>query len=96
MKKVYRALYGFLTSICLLLFINILILLVKDEWGLFGVPDIVLMIALILLFPVYGKTCQYFGKMEAQNRQRSRITNLMETYQTEPHGIRYSQHRREG
>ena len=90
-NRVRNALYGFLTAICMLLFTNIIIMLVKDSWELFGIPDIVLMIALFVLFPFYGKMCNHMGKLDERNRQRSRITNLMETYQTEPHGIRYSQ-----
>lgn len=96
MKQVYKALYAFLTSICLLLLAITIILLTKDEWPLFEIPDIVLMIALFLMFPVYGAVCKHFGKLDERNRQRTRVTNLMESYQTEPHGIRYSQHRREG
>lgn len=96
MKQIYKALYAFLTSICLLLLANLVVLLTKDEWPLFEIPDIILMIALFLMFPVYGAVCKHFGKLDERHRQRTRITNLMESYQTEPHGIRYSQYRREG
>ena len=89
MKQVYKALYAFLSSICLLLLGNLFVLLTKDEWPLFGIPDIVLMIALFLMFPVYGAACKHFGKLDERNRYRARITNLMETYQ--PHGIKFSQ-----
>jgi len=94
-KRLHTALYMFLTAICLNLLAILFVLLTKDEWPLFEISDIVLVVAWFLMFPVYGAACRHFGKLDERNRQRTRITDLMATYQTEPHGIRYSQHRRE-
>lgn len=96
MKQVYRALYAFLTSICFLLVSILFVLITKDDWHLFGTIELICTVSMFAMFPIYGIVCRHFGKIDERQRQRTRITNLMETYQTEPHGIRYSQHRREG
>lgn len=89
-----RALFIFLTAIGLLLFAILITLLTKDSWHLIETGHIIAMVGVFALFPVYGLMCHYMGKMDERNRQRARITNLMETYQTEPHGIRFSEKHR--
>ena len=88
MRKVYDALYTFLTSICLLLLGILFVLITKDEWPLFKIPDTVLMVAFFLTILFGFKLSHHFGKLDERNRQRARIDNI--TYQTEPHGIRYT------
>ena len=50
---------------------------------------------IMVLWPLSALISYHCGVKTERNRQRTRITNLITTYQTEPHGIRYSQHRRE-
>jgi cytochrome c oxidase assembly protein Cox11 len=83
-----------MTAISLLLFAILITLLTRDSWHLVETGHIIAMIAVFALFPVYGLMCHHMGKIDERNRQRTRITNMMETYQNEPHGIRFSQKHR--
>lgn len=94
-KRFYRAVFVFSTAIGLLLFAILITLLTKDSWHLVETGHVIAMIGVFALFPVYGLMCRHMGKMDERNRYRARITNLMESYQTEPHGIRYSQKHRD-
>ena len=87
MKQVYKALYAFLSAICLLLLGNLFVLITKDDWPLFKIPDIVLMVAFFLTILFGFKLSHHFGKLDERHRPRKRIES---TYQTEPHGIRYT------
>lgn len=93
-NQFYRAIFVLMTAIGLLLFAILITLLTKDSWHLIETGHIIAMIAVFALFPVYGLMCHYMGKLDERHRQRARITNLMETYQTEPHGIRFTQKHR--
>lgn len=93
-KQFYRAVFVFSTAIGLLLFAILITLLTKDSWHLVETSHIIAMVGVFALFPVYGLMCHYMGKMDERNRYRARITNLMESYQTEPHGIRFSEKHR--
>ena len=88
-----RGVFVLMTAIGLLLFAILITLLTKDSWHLMETGHTIALISVLVLFPIYGLTCQYKGKMDERNRERARIDS---TYQTEPHGIRFSQHRREG
>ena len=94
-RSFYRGIFVLMTALCLLLFVILITLLTRDSWHLIETGHIIAMIAVFALFPVYGLMCHHMGKMDERNRYRSRITNLMESYQTEPHGIRYSQKHRD-
>ena len=87
MRKVYDALFMFLSSICLLLLANLVVLLTKDEWPLFNIPDILVTVLLFITFPIYGLTSYQFGKRAQIHRERPRV----EYYQLEPHGIKFTQ-----
>lgn len=93
-SQFYRAIFVLMTAIGLLLFAILITLLTKDSWHLIETGHIIAMIAVFALFPVYGYMCRHMGKLDERNRQRTRITNLMDTYQTEPHGIRFSEKHR--
>jgi hypothetical protein len=88
-RSFYRGIFVLMTAIGLLLFAILITLLTKDSWHLTETGHIIAMVGVFALFPVYGLMCKHLGKIEANNRQRARITNLMETYQ--PHGIKFSQ-----
>ena len=90
----YRALFIFSTAIGLLLFAILITLLTKDSWHLAETGHTIALVSVFALFPVYGLMCRHMGKLDERQRQRSRITNLMESYQTEPHGIRFSEKHR--
>lgn len=94
-QQFYRALFIFSTAIGLLLFAILITLLTKDSWHLAEAGHTIALVSVFALFPVYGLMCRHMGKLDERQRQRSRITNLMESYQTEPHGIRYSQKHRD-
>lgn len=93
MKQVHKALYAFLSSICLLLVAILFVLLTNDKWSITDTQTVICTALLFLMFPIYGLMCHHLGKIDERNRQRARITNLMESYQTEPHGIRFTQHK---
>jgi amino acid permease len=76
-SQVYRALYAFLTSICLLFAGILFVLITKDDWQLNDTQAVICTALLFLMFPIYGKLCHHFGKMAERNRQRTRVTNLM-------------------
>ena len=90
-QQFYRTLFVLMTLISLLLFVILITLLTRDSWHLIETGHIIAMIAVFVLFPVYGLMCHHMGKLDERNRYRARITNLMESYQTEPHGIKFSQ-----
>ena len=90
-QQFYRALFVLMTVISLLLFVILITLLTRDSWHLVETGHIIAMIAVFALFPVYGLMCHHMGKLDERNRYRARITNLMKSYQTEPHGIKFSQ-----
>ena len=91
----YRAVFVFSTALGLLLFAILITLLTKDSWHLAETGHTIALVSVFALFPVYGLMCHHMGKLDERNRYRARITNLMESYQTEPHGIRYSQKHRD-
>ena len=90
-QQFYRAVFVLMTVISLLLFVILITLLTRDSWHLVETGHIIAMVGVFALFPVYGLMCHHMGKLDERNRYRARITNLMESYQTEPHGIRFSQ-----
>lgn len=90
-QQFYRALFVLMTVISLLLFVILITLLTRDSWHLVETGHIIAMVGVFALFPVYGLMCRHMGKLDERNRYRARITNLMESYQTEPHGIKFSQ-----
>lgn len=91
-RSFYRGIFVLMTALCLLLFVILITLLTRDSWHLIETGHIVAMIAVFALFPVYGYMCRHMGKLDERNRQRTRINDFMATtYQTEPHGIRFSQ-----
>ena len=90
-SQFYRAIFVLMTTIGLLLFAILITLLTKDSWHLVETGHIIAMCGVFALFPVYGYMCHHMGKLDERHRQRARITNLMESYQTEPHGIKFSQ-----
>ena len=94
-NQFYRAIFVLMTAIGLLLFAILITLLTRDSWHLVETGHIIAMCGVFAIFPVYGLMCHHMGKMDERHRQRARITSLMDTYQTEPHGIRYSQLRRD-
>ena len=94
-KQFYRAVFVFSTAIGLLLLVILITLLTKDEWPNFGIFEVVFLVLLLGLYPAMGGFGIRYGIWLEQNRPRERIENV-NTYQIEPHGIRYSQHRREG
>ena len=89
---IIRAVYVFLSAICFLLVSILFVLVTKDDWHLYGITELICIVALIAMFPISCKMSHHFGKMSVWNRPRERIES---TYQTEPHGIRYSQKARE-
>ena len=93
-QQFYRALFVFSTALGLLLFAILITLLTKDSWHLAETGHTIALVSVFALFPVYGLMCRHMGKLDERQRQRSRITNLMESYQTEPHGIRFSEKHR--
>ena len=90
-RSFYRGIFVLMTALCLLLFFILITLLTRDSWHLVEAGHVIAMVGVFALFPVYGAMCHYMGKIDERHRQRARITNLMETYQTEPHGIKFSQ-----
>jgi len=90
-QQFYRTVFVLMTVISLLLFVILITLLTRDSWHLVETGHIIAMVGVFALFPVYGLMCHHMGKLDERNRYRARITNLMESYQTEPHGIRFSQ-----
>lgn len=75
-SAIIRSIYAFFTSICLLLFAILYILITKDDWQLFGVEELICTVALFLMFPIYGITSYYFGKKAEKNRIKTRIQNF--------------------
>lgn len=92
-KQVYNALYAFLTSIIFFFIAILIVLITKDDWQVFGAIEIACIVLLFLMLLVYGAMCNHFGKIKAQNRLRSRVTNIIDTYQKEVHGFRYLQNK---
>ena len=89
-----RALITLLTSLTFIFLTILFCIITKDEWQFFGTAQLVAAILLIISFPILMWLVYQFGRRDERNRQRARITNLMESYQTEPHGIRFTQKHR--
>ena len=87
MQQVYKALYAFLSSICLLLLAILFVLITKDNWTISDPAAVICTALVFLMFPFYGKMCHHMGKLDERHRPRERIES---TYQTEPHGIKYT------
>jgi len=87
MKRIYQALFAFLTSLGVLLLANLCVIITKDQWPLFQIPDILVTVLLFITFPIYGLTSYQFGKRAQIHRERPRV----EYYQLEPHGIKFTQ-----
>ena len=86
-----------LTSLTFLFLTILFCIITKDEWQFFGTAQLVAAILLIISFPILMWLVYQFGRRDERHRQRTRINDFMATtYQIEPHGIRFSQHRREG
>lgn len=90
-SQFYRAIFVLMTAIAVFLVAILICIITKDEWQFFETTQFIAFITLFVAFILYGGACYWKGKIDERHRQRARITSLMDTYQTEPHGIRFSQ-----
>ena len=93
MKKTLNQMIVFLTILCA--FIAGALFLEATKGAKLDAAMVMASITLIACWPTSYWLTYHKGRYDERHRKRARITNLMESYQTEPHGIRYSQHRRE-
>jgi hypothetical protein len=89
MKKTLNQILLFMIILCA--FIAGALFLEATKGAKLDTAMVVAIITLIACWPTSYWLMYHKGRYDERNRYRARITNLMESYQTEPHGIRFSQ-----
>lgn len=89
------ALITLLTSLTFLFLTILFCIITKDKWQFWGGEQLIAIITLIISVPILFWLVYQFGRYDERHRQRARINDFMATtYQTEPHGIRFSEKHR--
>ena len=89
MKKTLNQILLFMIILCT--FISGILFFEAIKGASLDTAMVVAIITLIACWPTSYWLMYHKGRYDERNRQRARITNLMDTYQTKPHGIKFSQ-----